>query len=64
MKRPEDEMIVPEGWGFVETIDRRDFMRLTGAGLLVAIAFAPKGALAKPVWNPAGLQRQIGRAHV
>lgn len=57
MTRPTDEMIVPEGWGFVETIDRRDFMRLTGAGLLVAIAFAPKGALAKPVWNPAGLQR-------
>ena len=57
MTRPQDEMIVPEGWGFVETIDRRDFMRLAGAGLLVAIAFAPKGALAKPVWNPAGLQR-------
>jgi isoquinoline 1-oxidoreductase len=26
----------PETWGFVQTIDRRDFLRLTGTGLLVA----------------------------
>lgn len=26
----------PEAWGFVQTIDRRDFLRLTGTGLLVA----------------------------
>ena len=26
----------PETWGFVQTIDRREFLRLTGSGLLVA----------------------------
>lgn len=31
----DDEHEVPEGWGFVCTIDRREFLRLTGTGLLV-----------------------------
>lgn len=34
----DDEIEVPEGWGFVETIDRREFLKLTSAGLLVMIA--------------------------
>ena len=57
MNRPNEEMIVPEGWGFVETVDRRDFLKLTSSGLLVIFALTPpKGAL-RPVWNPAGIQR-------
>jgi isoquinoline 1-oxidoreductase len=52
-----EEMIVPEGWGFVDTVDRRDFLKLTSSGLLVIFALTPpKGAL-RPVWNPAGIQR-------
>jgi isoquinoline 1-oxidoreductase len=57
MNRASEEMIVPEGWGFVNTVDRRDFLKLTGSGLLVIFALTPpKGAL-RPVWNPAGIQR-------
>lgn len=57
MKPTREEMIVPEGWGFVETVDRRDFLKLTSSGLLVIFALTPpKGAL-RPVWNPAGIQR-------
>jgi len=53
----EGEMIVPEGWGFVETIDRRDFLKLTGTGVLVMFSFTPPKGAPQPVWNPAGLQR-------
>ncbi len=36
---PHDEpMVVPEGWGFATTVDRREFLKLTGTGLLVAVA--------------------------
>ena len=55
--REVDEMIVPEGWGFVETIDRRDFLKLTSSGLLVAFALTPPKGMPRPVWNPAGIQR-------
>jgi len=34
----DDDLEVPDGWGFVQTVDRREFIRRTGAGLLVAIA--------------------------
>ena len=27
----------PENWGFVQTVDRREFLRLTGTGLLVSL---------------------------
>jgi len=57
MTRPEQEMIVPEGWGFVATIDRRDFLRLTSTGLLVIFAVRPAKGMPRPVWNPAGIQR-------
>ncbi|MHB1310418.1 MAG: molybdopterin cofactor-binding domain-containing protein, partial [Gemmatimonadaceae bacterium] len=53
----EPEMIVPEGWGFVETIDRRDFLKLTSSGLLVVFAMRPPEGALRPVWNPAGIQR-------
>lgn len=51
-------MIVPEGWGFVETIDRRDFLRLTSSGLLVAFAWRPPEGTLRPVWNPANPQQR------
>jgi nicotinate dehydrogenase subunit B len=52
-----EEMIVPEGWGFVDTVDRRDFLKLTGSGLLVIFALTPPEGMLRPVWNPAGIQR-------
>ncbi len=57
MIRQDEEMIVPEGWGFVETIDRRDFLRLTSTGLLVAFAVKPPDGALRPVWNFAEQQR-------
>jgi CO/xanthine dehydrogenase Mo-binding subunit len=32
----DDQLEVPDGWGFVHTVDRREFLKLTGTGLLVA----------------------------
>ena len=57
MKPRPEEMIVPEGWGFVDTIDRRDFLKLTSTGLLVVFALTPPKGAIRPVWNPAGIQR-------
>jgi len=47
MKRPADELIVPDGWGFASTLTRRDFLKLTGTGLLVVVAFDPLAAWAQ-----------------
>lgn len=41
MIRLDDELEVPEGWGFVYTVDRREFLKLTGTGLLIMIAVEP-----------------------
>ncbi len=57
MTKTTEEMIVPEGWGFVDTVDRRDFLKLTGSGLLVIFALTPPEGMLRPVWNPAGMQR-------
>jgi nicotinate dehydrogenase subunit B len=57
MTKLKEEMIVPEGWGFVDTVDRRDFLKLTGSGLLVIFALTPPDGVLRPVWNPAGIQR-------
>jgi isoquinoline 1-oxidoreductase len=57
MNKSREEMIVPEGWGFVETVDRRDFLKLTSSGLLVIFALTPPKGMLRPVWNPAGIQR-------
>ncbi len=35
------ELEVPAGWGFVETFDRRDFLKLTSTGLLVMLTIEP-----------------------
>jgi CO/xanthine dehydrogenase Mo-binding subunit len=34
----EQELEIPDGWGFVRTVDRREFLKLTTTGLLVACA--------------------------
>jgi isoquinoline 1-oxidoreductase len=34
----DDDFEVPEGWGFVHTMNRREFLTLTSTGLLVAVA--------------------------
>ena len=57
MKPGTEEMIVPEGWGFASTLDRREFLRLTGTGLLISIAFEPLLARAAA---PAGGARPAG----
>ena len=36
-----DDLEVPDGWGFVHTIDRRDFLKLTTTGLLVMFVVEP-----------------------
>jgi nicotinate dehydrogenase subunit B len=41
MNRGNDLPEVPEGWGFVKTMDRRDFLKLTSSGLLVLCAIDP-----------------------
>jgi isoquinoline 1-oxidoreductase len=37
----DDDLEYPDGWGFVHTIDRRDFLKLTTTGLLVIFAVEP-----------------------
>jgi isoquinoline 1-oxidoreductase len=56
MNRHDDVMEVPEGWGFVTTMDRRDFLKLTSTGLL--IVFTPGAWLEaqEPTRLPAGRQ--------
>jgi isoquinoline 1-oxidoreductase len=34
----DDDLEVPDGWGFVRTMNRREFLTLTSTGLLVAVA--------------------------
>ena len=55
----DDEMIVPEGWGFVTMMDRRDFVRLTGTGLLVMLVVKPALGMPQARWNPAEMQRAV-----
>lgn len=45
MNQYDDLMEVPDGWGFVTTMDRRGFLRLTATGLLISIAIEPLLAL-------------------
>lgn len=49
--RDDDLMVVPEGWGFATTVDRRDFLKLTSTGLLVLFAIDP-GAFAQQGAQP------------
>ena len=55
-RKPErEELIVPDGWGFAATIDRRDFLKLTTTGLLVMFSFAAPRSVWGQRWNPAAL---------
>jgi nicotinate dehydrogenase subunit B len=45
-----------EEWGFVSTMDRRDFVRLTATGLLISFSVKPTGAMPVAKWNPQNLQ--------
>ncbi len=49
MNREKDMMEVPEGRGFVQTMDRRDFLKLTGSGLLVLCSVDPLLGQSAPV---------------
>src|ERR1041384_3420754 len=40
------DMEVPDGWGFIPTFDRRDFLKFTTAGLLVMFNLRPSAAAA------------------
>ena len=41
MTRYDSDMVVPDGWGFARRMDRREFLKLTGTGLLVMFAVEP-----------------------
>ncbi|HET7251766.1 MAG TPA: molybdopterin cofactor-binding domain-containing protein [Gemmatimonadales bacterium] len=56
MRPDQGEMIVPEGWGFVTTMDRREFVTLTSVGLLVMFGIKPTPDMVQAKWNPAGMQ--------
>jgi nicotinate dehydrogenase subunit B len=58
MTRPDDpiELEVPDGWGFVTTVDRREFLKLTSTGLLVMLAIEPLFARQEPARLPSGRQ--------
>ncbi|MEW5983112.1 MAG: molybdopterin cofactor-binding domain-containing protein [Acidobacteriota bacterium] len=45
MNRYDDLMEVPDGWGFVTSMDRREFLKLTATGLLVSVVVEPLLAL-------------------
>ncbi len=54
MTRYDSDFVVPDGWGFVDTVDRRDFLRLTATGLLVMFAVEPLAAAQGHSGAPAG----------
>ena len=56
MIRHDDLMEVPDGWGFVQSVNRREFLKLTGTGLLVMVAIEPLLAGQEPARLPTGRQ--------
>jgi isoquinoline 1-oxidoreductase len=56
MIRHDDLNELPDGWGFVTTIDRRDFLKLTSTGLLVLFTVEPLLGRQEPARLPAGRQ--------
>jgi nicotinate dehydrogenase subunit B len=56
MTRYDSDMIVPDGWGFARTMDRREFLQLTGTGLLVMLTVDPFAAAQEPARLPTGRQ--------
>jgi isoquinoline 1-oxidoreductase len=51
-----DLMEVPDGWGFASTVTRREFLKLTSAGLLVVFAIDRLALAQEPVRLPQGRQ--------
>jgi isoquinoline 1-oxidoreductase len=49
-----DDLEVPDGWGFVSTIDRRDFLKLTTTGLIVMWAIEPLVGRSDSAWLQGG----------
>lgn len=47
---------LPDGWGAVTTLDRRDFLKLTGTGLLVIVTLEPLLGSQEPARLPSGRQ--------
>jgi nicotinate dehydrogenase subunit B len=47
----DNNLEVPDGWGFAQTMDRRDFLKLTSTGLLVMFVVEP--VLGKGMFGPA-----------
>lgn len=49
-------MEVPDGWGFATTVNRREFLKLTGSGLLVVFVVDHLALAQEPVRLPQGRQ--------
>jgi nicotinate dehydrogenase subunit B len=56
MTRDDTRPDAPEGWGFAQTMDRRDFLKLTGSGLLVMCVIDPVLDIAGPLTAEAAQQ--------
>lgn len=54
MTRHDADMELPSGWGFATTVTRRDFLRLTSTGLLVAVTVDPLFGGQEPTRLPTG----------
>ena len=54
MTRHGTEMEVPSGWGFATTVTRREFLKLTSTGLLVAVTVDPLFGRQEPTRLPQG----------
>jgi isoquinoline 1-oxidoreductase len=52
----DDPMEVPDGWGFAATVSRREFLQLTGTGLLVIAALDMLALAQEAARPPAGRQ--------
>ena len=48
------DMEVPSGWGFATTVTRREFLKLTSTGLLVAVTVDPLFGGQEPTRQPTG----------
>ena len=54
MTHHDTDLEVPAGWGFVTTLTRREFLRLTSTGLLVAVTVDPLFGRQEPTRLPTG----------
>ena len=54
MSHHDTDLEVPAGWGFVTSVTRREFLRLTSTGLLVAVTVDPLFGRQEPTRLPTG----------